>query len=325
MFPDDIGVVVIGRNEGGRLIECIKSIKLKTNTIVYVDSGSTDGSVIAAVRLGVFVVNLDLTRPFTAARARNEGFATLRRLKPDMRFVQFVDGDCSLAQGWLDTAVAFIKERNDVALVSGRLRERYPTASVYNQLCDFEWDTPIGEALECGGNALARVEAFEAVGGFSPQLIAGEEPELCLRLREKAWKIWRLDAEMGQHDAAITRFTQWWLRAVRYGYALAEVPQLHRTSHLGIWRREKMRTIFWGGVLPLVICLGALIHPAAVSGILAYFIQLCRIALARGPTSRWSWILAVFSMIGKFAAFQGTLKFYWGQFHHTPAELIEYK
>src|SRR5262249_8309086 len=160
-----------------------------------------------------------------------------------------------------------------------RLRERYPTVSVYNQLCDFEWDTPIGEALECGGNALVRGEAFDAVGGFSPQLIAGEGTQLCLRLREKGGKNWRLGARMGQHDAAITRFTQWWLRAVRYGYALAEVSQLHRT--LGIWRREKTRTVFWGGVLPLVICLGALIHPAAVSGILAYFIQLCRIALAR--------------------------------------------
>ena len=36
---------------------------------------------------------------------------------------------------------------------------------------------------------LVRVEAFEAVGGFRPELIAGEEPELCMRLREKGWKI----------------------------------------------------------------------------------------------------------------------------------------
>ena len=36
-----------------------------------------------------------------------------------------------------------------------------------------------------------RVEAFEAVGGYRAQLIAGEEPELCVRLREIGWKIWR--------------------------------------------------------------------------------------------------------------------------------------
>src|SRR6266404_1026857 len=255
MISDDIGVVAIGRNEGERLIACLASIKSATNNVVYVDSGSTDGSAAAAERLGAFVINLDLTRPFTAARARNEGFTALKALKPDICFAQFIDGDCTLAQAWLDTAIGFMKQRKDVAVVSGRLRERHPTASVYNQLCDFEWDTPIGEAVACGGNALVRVEAFEAAGGFKPQMIAGEEPELCLRLRERGWKIWRLDAEMGLHDAAMTRFSQWWVRSVRFGYAMAEVSQLHSTSPLGIWRREMASSVFWGGLLPIAICL----------------------------------------------------------------------
>ena len=325
MVSDDIGIVAIGRNEGGRLIACLASIKSATCNVVYVDSGSTDGSAAAAARLGVPVINLDLTRPFTAARARNEGFTALKALKPDIRFVQFIDGDCTLAHGWLDAAIAFINQRRDVAVVFGRLRERYPTASVYNRLCDFEWDTPIGEALACGGNALVRVEAFDAVGGFRSQLIAGEEPELCLRLREKGWKIWRLDAEMGQHDAAMTRFIQWWVRAVRYGYTLAELSQLHRTSPLGVWKRQRASTVFWGGLLPIAICLAALIHPVALVGVLAYFLQLSRIALTRGLTSSQSWTRAIFAMVAKFAGFQGILKFVWRQLRRQPATLIEYK
>jgi len=325
MHLDDIGVVAIGRNEGQRLIGCLESIRSHTSNIVYVDSGSTDGSVLAAEKIGAFVVTLDLKQPFTAARARNEGFAALKELKPDIRFVQFVDGDCIFARGWLDKALAFIEQRIDTAIVCGRRRERHPTASVYNFLCDLEWDSPIGEALACGGDALVRVEAFDAVGGFRPQLIAGEEPELCVRLRESGWKIWRLDAEMTLHDAAMTRFGQWWVRAVRSGHAFSEVSWLHRASPFGIWRRETARAIFWGGLLPATVCLGALIHPAILWGALTYFLQICRIAVARGPTLSTSWKYALFASLAKFAEFQGILKFWWRQWVRQPATLIEYK
>ena len=50
------------------------------------------------------------------------------------------------------------------------------------------------------------------VGGFNPAVIAGEEPELCVRLRQAGWKIHRLDAEMTLHDAAMTSWRQWWKR-----------------------------------------------------------------------------------------------------------------
>src|SRR5262245_28643656 len=98
-----MGIVVIGRNEGERLIRCLQSAKSHTDDIVYVDSGSTDGSTRTAENLGILVVKLDLAQPFTAARARNEGFAALKALRPDIRFVQFVDGDCELVDDWLRT------------------------------------------------------------------------------------------------------------------------------------------------------------------------------------------------------------------------------
>ena len=148
-----IGVVVIGRNEGVRLERCLRSLMQGVGKVVYVDSGSTDGSPQLARSLGVEVLALDMRVPFTAARARNEGFSALQRLLPSMQLVQFVDGDCEVDARWLATAQAFLDQHPEVAVVCGRRRERFPERSVYNLLCDLEWDTPIGEAKACGGDA----------------------------------------------------------------------------------------------------------------------------------------------------------------------------
>lgn len=325
MISDDVAVVAIGRNEGQRLIDCLTSAKSNTRNVVYVDSGSTDGSVAAAEQAGAFVVRLDMTRPFTAARARNEGFTAVMVHRPDIRFVQFVDGDCILVPGWLEKALTFIEQRKDAAVVCGRRRERSPTASIYNQLCDLEWNTPIGKALACGGDSLMRVEAFKAVSGFRSQSIAGEEPELCVRLRERGWEIWRLDAEMTQHDAAITQFDKWWVRTVRSGYAFAEVSRLHGNSPFGIWKRETARAIFWGGLLPIAICLGAIIHPAVLACTLIYVLQIIRIAFAKGPTCSRSWAYALMMPLAKIAEFQGILRYCRHLLTGRTATLIEYK
>ncbi len=326
VISDSVAAVAIGRNEGERLVRCLTTAKSKVECIVYVDSGSTDHSVEAAERLGAVVIRLDDTEAFTAAKARNAGFRRLKMLRPDIRFVQFIDGDCELADGWLDTAVEFMGRRNDVGVVCGRRRERYPSASAYNLLCDIEWNTPIGEAIACGGDSLVRVEAFELVDGFRPQLIAGEEPELCLRLRENGWKIWRIDAEMTLHDAALKRFGQWWARTVRGGYAAAEVSRLHWSSPYSIWKRELLRAIFWGGTVPILILLLALWQPLALVALLIYPLQICRIAVARGGLrSLQAWSYAAFMTLAKFAEFQGILTFYWRHLRGNSPKLIEYK
>jgi GT2 family glycosyltransferase len=322
---DDVGVVVIGRNEGQRLVECLASVRAVTNNIAYVDSGSIDNSIGAAKQIGAAVVRLDLSQPFTAARARNEGSLALKSLMPHIRFVQFIDGDCILVSGWMEKALAFIEEREDVAIVCGRRRERYPAASIYNQLCDLEWGTPIGETSACGGDALVRVKAFEDVGGFLPRIMAGEEPELCVRLREAGWKIWRLDTEMTLHDAAMRRFGQWWVRSVRSGYGFAEVSRLHRNSPFRIWARAVPSALFWGAFLPTVIALGAIFHPLFLCTALIYPMQVCSIAIRRGGRQSGTWAYAVLMLIGKFAQTRGIAKFYWLWSRGKAAHLIEYK
>jgi glycosyltransferase involved in cell wall biosynthesis len=318
----DIGVVTIGRNEGQRLIDCLESLRSATVSIVYVDSGSVDDSVNVAKKVGAHVVNLDMSKPFTAARARNEGFRALKGITPTIQFVQFVDGDCILDQFWIDKALAFMEAHPDVAVVCGRRRERNPKASIYNRLLDDEWNTPIGETTACGGDALFRVVAFEKVNGFRPEIMAGEEPELCLRLRECGWKILRLDEEMTRHDAAMYRFDQWWKRSVRSGYGFAELTLRYRMT---TWRRNIVGTTFWAAALPLAIAGGALIHPIALLGILAYPLQVFRLGFRGAPRSSPRWSSAVLSIPTKFAVMQGILTFFWQHLLKRTTRIIEYK
>lgn len=321
-----MGVVVIGRNEGLRLERCLVSLVGAAEQVVYVDSGSTDDSVQMAKALGVEVVELDMSIPFTAARARNEGFARLQRLLPAMRYVQFVDGDCEVVEGWLSRAQAFLDTRSEVAVVCGRRRERFPQRSIYNLLCDLEWDTPIGEAKACGGDALMRADAFAAASGFRADLIAGEEPELCVRLRANGWKVWRLAEEMTLHDAAMTRFGQWWRRTLRGGHAFAEGAFLHGAAPEKHWLRESRRAWFWGLGVPLATVIAMLMLGwSGLLLLLVYPLQVVRLARRGGRSPRENWLLALFLVLGKFPEMLGQAKFLLNRFGTGKTALIEYK
>ncbi len=157
----NIGVVVIGRNEGERLKRCITSlINQHMTSILYVDSGSTDGSIEYAKSRGVDVVNLDTSVPFTMARGRNAGFAHLLELSPDIPYVQFVDGDCEVDDQWISHGLGFISQHKEVACVCGYRVEKYSNASIYNHMIDLEWQGNIGEVDSCGGDAIYRVDTF---------------------------------------------------------------------------------------------------------------------------------------------------------------------
>ena len=279
-----------------------------------------------ARQMDVALVELDMRIPFTAARARNEGTKLLLQLVPQLEYVQFVDGDCELMAGWLEQAQAFLNANKSVAMVCGRLRERYPERSIYNQLCDIEWDTPIGEASACGGIAMARRSVFEAQGGFRTDLIAGEEPELCVRIRTAGWQIWRLDSEMAFHDAAMTCFGQWWKRTTRTGYAYAEGAHLHGASPERHWVKESRRALIWGVGIPLLILVCVFgFGPWFLAMLLIYPLQIARLAL-RGKRSRQvNWWRAFFLVIGKFPEALGQVKYFYRKLMGNKVRLIEYK
>jgi hypothetical protein len=319
------GIVVIGRNEGERLKRCLQSLP-KSAPVVYVDSGSTDGSDLWAREFGAELVRLDPATPFTAARARNAGFRRLTEITPHTSFVQFVDGDCELAGDWPTTALAFLQQHEDVAAVFGRRRERYPDRSVYNQLCDWEWDGPEGDVRACGGDVMLRAAALQAVGGYRDSLIAGEEPELCVRLRASGWRIFRLQTEMTLHDAAMIHFSQWWQRTRRSGYAFAEGAHLHGAPPERHWVWESRRAWSWGLWLPL-FCLvaGIIVMPWGFLSFIAYPAQMLRQTLLGKGAFRERVTKSFFQLLGRFPEAVGQLQFLRDRLlGHTNA-LIEYK
>jgi len=319
-----LGVVVIGRNEGERLIACLRSVSAAA-AVVYVDSNSVDGSVQAARGLGAEIVELDLSIPFTAARARNAGFARLLTIVSDVTYVQFVDGDCELGADWLEAAAAFLDRQADAVAVCGRLRERHPERSIYNWLCDKEWDRPTGEIRAFAGNVMIRAAALKRVGGYREDVIAAEEDELCVRLRQANWRIWRLADEMALHDAAMLHFKQWWRRAQRTGYAFAQGAHLHGAPPERHFVREARRAVVWGLLLPSAAIIATIAVSFGWMAWLIYPMQLARLIINKhgAPPDRAR--VAFFELLACFPEGLGLAKFWRDRLLHRRPQLIEHK
>jgi len=329
-----MGVVVIGRNEGERLLRCLASIR-DLPLRVYVDSGSTDGSSDAAGATGCSVVPLSSPPAFTAARARNAGIAQLRSEAGTPTLVQVMDGDCELEPDWLAAGAAALDADPGLGAVFGRRRERFPERSIYNALCDREWDVPIGEAGAFGGDVLFRAKALAATSGYPEDMIAGEDPDLSMRLRAAGWRIARIDAPMTRHDAALLGFGQWWRRTLRGGHAFAELAERHPLSRWPDWRRQCRSIVAWGGAWPALLAAtlvaGIAYPPALVASaalVLVWVAQLLRLAVRQrrsGLSPRMARASAFFLMVGKFPEFAGVARFTSNRLLRRSTRLIEYK
>lgn len=327
-----LGIVVIGRNEGERLRRCLLSLshEARSALVVYVDSASTDGSPEVAQQLGAEVVDLDVSQKFTAARARNAGFRRLIELAPGAAFVQFVDGDCEVEAGWISAARARLEERSELAVVCGRRRERFPEYSIYNKLCDLECDTPIGDAKACGGDAMMRVAPLLQVGGYRESLIAGEEPELCIRLRKMGYQIERLDASMTIHDAAMSEFSQWFKRAKRSGHATAERALLHGAEPERPGVKQTASNLAWGAGLPAVVAassfaLGPVWSGVGGLGAYGYLYRKSYMHERKRRAEGDAQLFAVACVLGKVPEALGAASCFLNRLRGKQSVLIEYK
>jgi len=329
-----VGIVVIGRNEGERLLRCLQSCASTAASVVYVDSGSTDGSLDLAQGQGATVTQLDTSAPFSAARARNLGYKRIREISPGVQIVQFVDGDCELAADWFPYAVDSMRLHTDVAIVAGRLKERFPDASIYNRVGEIEWNlSESGEVDSVGGIFIIRCDAFDGVGGFNPTVTAGEEPELCLRLLRQGWRIVRLPREMATHDLSMTRFSQWWRRMVRGGYGSMDVGHRFGVTEFS---KNNLRVLAWTCWLAAFAVSGAL---AAITGssqlkaattllLCIWLAMLVRIAL-RMLKKQYAWDIsiayALFMAIAFLPQAVGQACYFGDRLRKHSARLIEYK
>jgi len=326
-----VGVVAIGRNEGARLAACLASARASACPLVYVDSGSRDDSVAIARTLCDDVVELDPARPFSAARARNEGFAALVRRNPAVEFVQFIDGDCTLVPGWLDAGLAAIEADARRGIVVGVLQERHPEASLYNRMCALEWKSPPGDLTNfgaLGGIMLVRSDVFARLGGFDERVIAGEDSELGVRVAAAGFKVNKIAQPMATHDADIHRFGQWWKRAVRAGHAIGQRFSLHGRGAARDCARERRSVLLWGAALPATILLLAPVTYGLsfvlAAGYLLLGQRIVRYRLGQGDEPRDARLYARFVVIGKFAEAVGLLKFHLNN-RAGKFRIIEYK
>jgi len=312
-----LGIVVIGRNLGERLGRAIRAAAATGAPVVYADSGSTDGSVEMARAAGAETVELDRAIPFTAARGRNEGFAALRDGGLP-RFIMFVDGDVELAPGWVGPAVSELSAHPRVAVVTGHLRERDRETRTLARVCDMDWAGPVGDLPACGGIFMARSEAFERVGGFDPGVPTGEEAELCARLRRDGWIVRRIDVFMGEHDAGMTTFGQWWARAVRVGEGYVAAVRREGASRDTSKVRRIASNVVWGAVLPMIALVCVVLSPRwpwVITGgalvAITYGVQWLRIARSARDAGRvWrdAGLYATFCLLAKWAHFAGHVR-----------------
>jgi GT2 family glycosyltransferase len=317
----DIGVVIIGRNEGERLMGAIDALLragAAKDTIVYVDSGSTDGSIENAKARGIHALPTDA--PHTAAKGRNAGARFLIEKHPGLFAIQFVDGDCEYFPAWLQVASTLLRNDDGVVAVTGLIRERRPDASVYNLLIDVEWTGVVGDVDVFAGNVMLRADAYAATTGYNEDLIAGEDPEFSIRVRKTSGKrIARIDEPMCLHDVEMTKLSQWWRRNLRAGHAFAQVNRLHGEAPLSFWKKETRSNWLWGAVLP--VAAPVLVPPAYAT----LFWRIYSDARRRGMSAETARAYAFFTTLGKVPQALGQMKYWWNTLRGEKSTLIEYK
>ena len=308
-----LGVVVIGRNESTKLARCLSVIAGVAHPIIYVDSGSDDGSVDLARTMGVDVVELDGLTPYTVARARNAGLARVRELDPNADFVQFVDADSEVVPSWWGCALAALVDHPDLAAVFGRVRERHPGKSLYSRLYQMEFDAHFDQSEVCGGMGMMRIDAVSRLAGFTTAMCGFEDFDLSRRLRRAGWRVQRLEAEMAVHEAAMASLGQWCRRQLRSGYARGQEGAVAGGGdHASV--RACRSAWFWGLMLPMLAFAGALpTHGASLLLLGAYPVQILRVS-RRLRRSRASVADAVVyagaCVLGKFPEAVGLARFH---------------
>ncbi|MEM1025251.1 MAG: glycosyltransferase family A protein [Myxococcota bacterium] len=307
-----VGVVVIGRNEGSQLARGMEALSKEQVPVVYVDSASHDGSpdLVEERHPAVEVVRLRPDRPLGPSLGRNTGFEHLTDSHPEVEYVMFLDGDCEPAPDWLRAGQTFLAQHPDYGIVCGRLRERERERNAYHRLADMEWDGPVGDIRESGGNMMARVETWRDAGGQNPDMPAGEEKEFYRRALGAGWKARRIPDDMAFHDIDMSAFSQWWTRNVRLGHSWSQGAWIHRDP-------ENLRQLaslgLYGLALPSFAFMAALpTLGLSMSSLLAYrrlYRKVREGELEKGRSPEDAQLMAAAVVVGKWAGLVGASKF----------------
>lgn len=329
-----LSVVIVGRNEGERLIRCIRSVQAinfpkEAMEIIYVDSGSTDNSPARAKALGVRVLTIQPERPVPTF-GRNAGWRAAQA-----PFILFLDGDTILQPDFVKAALSYFTDAK-IAAVWGHRRELYPNVSWYHRVLDLEWIYAAGASEFFGGDTLVRRHVLEEVEGYNTTQITtgGEEPEMCQRVRSRGYTILHIDCPMTLHDLAITRWSQYWRRSIRTGYSFAEVAVLFHHTDLPLWREESRNNLLRFSALTSFIAGGIIAALALKTGwpLLLVVLITCFMCLHTSWRTRWkSNDLYTLLLYGIHSQFQhipialGQLLYYYHHWRKQRSNVIAYK
>jgi type II secretory pathway predicted ATPase ExeA len=321
-FLKHIGIVIAG----GALSVAETLNSLPDSAKFVIAAGAGEDGLAAAKEAGVDIV--EISDGPGGGRARNAGYRRLKKDNPGLRYVHFLEAGSMLAPGWLAHAEKFMARRPEVAVLDGRTILDQRRATVLDRVLAAASDRPPGEIQAAGPNALFRVDAFEQAGGFRGDIVADATGDLCVRLRRRGAHVWRSDAVMATVEAGRLTFKGWRLETMRIGFASAAGAALHGAPPERYGVKEQSRAFFWGGLLPALIAVAAVLSAFAsgafggsaavgvaavfVFGLTVYGLKAAVAAMSDQAPPGASWSYGFYSTLGRFPEFAGVLRYWFG-------------
>jgi len=252
-----VSIIIIGKNEESNLGNCFRSVlemdyPADRFEVIYVDTGSTDRSLEIARKSNVRAVEEHAQFP-SPGLARNRG---IQEAQYDI--IHFIDGDMTIDSGYLRKAVSFL-DTDRIACVIGNVSERRSDRSFLARVLNYPWSirrSGFVEAPGAGGTFLKGV--LQMINGYNPLILKGQETELGYRIRQKGYRIYKIEHTMGVHHYGINNLCDLakrsYLMGISYGMILT-MPREQSYADL-FWRARNMLAqgiIFLVLVLILVI------------------------------------------------------------------------
>lgn len=192
-------------------------------------------------------------RLFPPGRMRNIGAREARG-----GYLCFLDDDCQAPENLLEHMVYILQKREHVGAVGCRVVACDGT--FWNRCADQALFTSYqarkaGVTAGLGSAALAvRREAFAAAGGFDEELMASEDWDFSLKLRERGWQCWFAPEIEVRHDHRRGSFRKILHAAWQYGRTSGLAVQLRHGDAIS-WVARLMvaaarKRIYWLLMLP---------------------------------------------------------------------------
>jgi hypothetical protein len=130
---------------------------------------------------------------------------------------------------------------------------------------------------------------------------------------------------MTRHDAAMLRFGQWWQRAKRTGHGFAQVGWMHPPY----FRREQVRAVVYGLILPVLLVVGLFSYPLLFLGVVALYgmnyVRTSKGLIADGLPGWEARRHARLLTLSKLPNMMGMILFHWRRLQGRAMQIIEYK